>query len=49
MKQKNKQHILARYGLIIGLIIAISMVVTAKLFYTTVIDAAEWKDRKSVV
>lgn len=42
MKQKNKQHILARYGLIIGLIIAISMVVTAKLFYTTVIDAAEW-------
>lgn len=44
-KQKNKQHILARYGLIIFLFLMISLTITGKLLYVTIIDAGEWNMR----
>lgn len=45
MKQKNKHHILTRYGVIIGFFLFLSLVITGKLFYTTLVDAAPWNNR----
>lgn len=44
MKQNNKQHILARYGLIIGLFLFLAIVITIRLLYTCIIDANRWNE-----
>lgn len=45
MKQKNKQHILSRYGGIIGISLILAAAIVVKLFFTTVVDAQKWNDR----
>lgn len=44
-KQKNKKHILFRYGVITALMIAVCAGVVIMLFRTTVIYAHEWNER----
>lgn len=45
MKQRNKQHILARYGIIIGISLFMSILIVGRLFLTTVVNAGEWNKR----
>lgn len=44
-KQNNKKHILFRYGLICIGFVFFSILVVAKMFKTTVIDASAWNER----
>ncbi|MCM1290484.1 MAG: transpeptidase family protein [Prevotella sp.] len=44
MKQNNKSYILFRYGFISFFVLLISIIIIGRLFYTTVIEAAEWND-----
>lgn len=44
-KQKNKKHILFRYGVITALMIVVCTGVVIMLFRTTVINADEWKKK----
>lgn len=44
MKQKNKHHILSRYGIIIGFSLFVTMLIVGKLFLTTVVRADEWEN-----
>lgn len=44
-KQNNKKHILARYGLVTALVFFLSVIITAKMVQTSMIDAGEWNER----
>lgn len=45
MAKNNKRHIIFRYTLISLLFLLLSLLIVAKLFNTTVIDAGAWNDR----
>ena len=42
MRQNNKRHILARYAIVVGIMLAFSAAIVWSLFKTTVIHATEW-------
>ena len=42
MRQNNKRHILARYAIVVGIMLAFSAAIVWSLFKTTVIHSAEW-------
>ena len=49
MKQNNKKHILARYALVVGIMLMFSAAIVWDLFKTTVVYAAEWNDKADKV
>lgn len=49
MKQNNKRHILARYALVVGIMLAFSALIVWDLFKTTTVLAAEWNKRADEV
>ena len=42
MRQNNKRHILARYAIVVGIMLAFSAAIVWSLFKTTVIHSTEW-------
>ena len=49
MKQNNKRHILARYAIVVGLMLLFSSAIAWSLFKTTVVQAAEWNKKANSV
>ena len=49
MKQNNKRHILARYAIVVGIMLAFSTVIAWKLFKTTVVQADAWNEKANSV
>ena len=49
MKQNNKRHILARYALVVGIMLAFSVLIVWNLFKTTAVQAAEWNRKADAV
>ena len=49
MKQNNKKHILARYALVVGIMLAFSILIVWNMFKTTVVQAAEWNKKADEV
>lgn len=49
MKQNNKRHILARYAIVVGLMLLFSSAIAWDLFKTTVVQAAEWNKKANSV
>ena len=49
MKQNNKRHILARYALVVGIMLAFSTLIVWNLFKTTAVQAAEWNKKADEV
>lgn len=49
MKQNNKRHILARYAIVVGMMLLFSTMIAWNLFKTTVVQAAEWNEKANTV
>ncbi|MBQ9555521.1 MAG: transpeptidase family protein [Muribaculaceae bacterium] len=49
MKQTNKRHILVRYAIVVGIMLAFSAMIVWDLFKTTVVHAAEWNNKAEAV
>ena len=49
MKNNNKRHILMRYAIVVGIMLAFSAFITWDLFKTTVVQAAEWNKKADEV
>ncbi len=49
MKQNNKRHILARYAIVVGMMLLFSAMIAWNLFKTTVVQAAEWNEKANTV
>ena len=49
MKQNNKRHILARYAIVVGMMLLFSTMIAWNLFKTTVAQAAEWNEKANTV
>ena len=49
MKQNNKRHILARYALVVGIMLAFSVLIVWNLIKTTAVQAAEWNKKADEV
>ena len=49
IKQNNKRHILARYALVVGIMLAFSALIVWDLFKTSVVQAAEWNRKADEV
>ena len=49
MKQNNKRHILARYALVVGIMLAFSSLIVWNLIKTTAVQAAEWNKKANDV
>ena len=49
MKQNNKRHILARYAIVVGIMLAFSAAIVWNLFKTTAMHAAEWNEKANSV
>ena len=49
MKQNNKRHILARYAIVVGIMLAFSTTIVWNLFKTTAVQAGEWNKKANSV
>ena len=49
MKQNNKRHILARYAIVVGIMLAFSATIVWNLFKTTAVQASEWNKKANSV
>ena len=49
MKQNNKRHILARYAIVVGIMLAFSITIVWNLFKTTAVHAGEWNAKANSV
>ncbi len=49
MKQNNKKHILARYAIVVGIMLAFSTCIAWYLFKTSVVQAALWNEKANTV
>ena len=49
MKQNNKRHILARYAIVVGIMLAFSTCIAWYLFKTSIVHAAEWNEKANTV
>ena len=49
MKKNNKKHILMRYAIVVGIMLAFSVLIVWDLFKTTAIQAAVWNDKANTV
>ena len=49
MKNNNKRHILMRYAIVVGIMLAFSATIVWDLFKTTAVQAAEWNKKAAEV
>ena len=49
MKNNNKRHILMRYAIVVGIMLAFSALIAWDLFKTTAVQAAEWNNKAAEV
>ena len=49
MKQNNKRHILARYAIVVGIMLVFSITIVWNLFKTTAVHAGEWNAKANSV
>ena len=49
MKQNNKKHILARYALVVGIMLMFSIAIVWDLFKTTTLQGKEWNEKANSV
>ena len=49
MKETNKKHILLRYSLVVGLVLAFSVAIVWDMFKTAVVYGAEWNSKADSV
>ena len=49
MKNNNKRHILMRYAIVVGIMLAFSAIIAWDLFKTTAVQAAEWNKKADEV
>ena len=49
MKNSNKRHILMRYAIVVGIMLAFSALIAWDLFKTTAVQAAEWNKKAAEV
>ena len=49
MKNNNKRHILMRYGIVVGIMLAFSALISWDLFKTTAVQADEWNKKAKAV